>query len=141
MVRVALVYFLSIVFFPSILSGQNSPFSNGKWVKIATSKQGIFQLTGSQLKAMGFVLPFSSNQLQLFNYNLANLNEKVDTNPVVGITENAILVSDGGDNQFDEKDFFYFTAKGPFNGNMMRLKMDQLIIKMPALILFFILLH
>ena len=113
MVRVALVYFLSIVFFPSILSGQNSPFSNGKWVKIATSKQGIFQLTGSQLKAMGFVLPFSSNQLQLFNYNLANLNEKVDTNPVVGITENAILVSDGGDNQFDEKDFFLFYSEGP----------------------------
>ena len=113
MVRVALVYFLSIVFFPSILSGQNSPFSNGKWVKIATAKQGVFQVTGAQLKTMGFTLPFTSNQLQLFNYNLANLNEKVEVNPMVGITENAIMVNDGGDNQFDEKDFFLFYSEGP----------------------------
>ena len=91
MVRLALVYLISIVFFPTILSGQNSPFSNGKWAKIATTKQGVFQLTGTQLKAMGFTLPFASNQLQLFNYNLANLNEKVDANPVVGIIENAMM--------------------------------------------------
>jgi hypothetical protein len=113
MVRGALVYFLSIVFFPTILSGQYSPFSNGKWVKIAATKQGIYQVSGSQLKAMGFTVPFASSHLQLFNYNLANLNEKVDANALVGITENAIMVNDGGDDQFDEKDYLLFYSEGP----------------------------
>ena len=113
MIRAALVFFLIIVFFPSILSGQNSPFSNGKWVKIAATKQGVYQITGTQLKAMGFTIPFTSSQVQLYNYNLTNLTEKVESNPLVGITENSILVNDGGDNQFDEKDFLLFYSEGP----------------------------
>ena len=113
MIRAALVFFLIIVFFPSILSGQNSPFSNGKWVKIAATKQGVYQITGTQLKAMGFTIPFTSSQVQLYNYNLTNLTEKVESNPLVGITENSILVNDGGDNQFDEKDFLLFYSFWP----------------------------
>lgn len=112
MIRAALLYFLCIVIFPSISSGQSSPFLNGKWVKIASTKQGVYQITGSQLKAMGFPIPFASSQVQLFNYNLANLNDKVVASPMVGITENAILVNDGGDNQFDEKDFLLFYSEG-----------------------------
>ena len=113
MVRLLLLYFFSMVFFPSNLNGQNSPFSNGKWVKIAVTKQGMFQLTGTQLKAMGFSLPFPSSQAQLFNYNLSNLNDKVSANPLTGVVENSIQVNDGGDNQFDEKDFLLFYSEGP----------------------------
>ena len=112
MIRWALVFFLCIVIFPSISSGQISPFFNGKWVKIAATKQGVYQVTGAQLKAMGFTIPFASSQVQLYNFNLANLNDKVVANPKVGIAENAILVNDGGDNQFDEKDFLLFYSEG-----------------------------
>ena len=112
MLRVALLYFLCIVIFPSISSGQTSPFFNGKWVKIAATKQGVYQITGTQLKAMGFPVPFASSQVQIYNCNLSNLSEKVSVSPVVGITENAILVNDGGDSQMDEKDFLLFYSEG-----------------------------
>ena len=113
MIRCLLLYFFSIVFLPFHVNGQNSPFSNGKWVKIAVAKQGIYQLTGTQLKAMGFNLPFPSSQAQLFNYNLSNLNDKVYANPLTGMVENSIQVNDGGDNQFDEKDYLLFYSEGP----------------------------
>ena len=85
MIRWALLFFLCIVIFPSISSGQISPFFNGKWVKIAATKQGVYQVTGAQLKTMGFTIPFASSQVQLYNYNLANLIDKVVANPKVGI--------------------------------------------------------
>ena len=112
MIRAALVYFLCIVIFPSISSGQSSPFLNGKWAKIAATKQGIYQITGTQIKAMGFPVPFNSSQVQLYNYNLANLNDKVVASPMVGIFENAVMVNDGGDNVFDEKDYLLFYSEG-----------------------------
>lgn len=113
MIRCLLLYFFSIVFFPSNINGQNSPFFKGKWVKIAVAKQGIYQLTGTQLKAMGFSLPFPSGQAQLFNYNLSNLNDIVAANPLTGLVENSLQVNDGGDNQFDEKDYLLFYSEGP----------------------------
>jgi len=113
MARSIFLYLFILMFYPKLSSAQSSAFSTGKWVKIATPKQGVYQITGTQLKAMGFVLPFASNQVQLFNYNLANLDEKVNFNPRVGIIENSILVNDGGDNQFDEKDYFLFYSEGP----------------------------
>jgi len=113
MISPVLLYFFSMLFFLSNLNGQNSPFLNGKWVKIAVAKQGIYQLTGTQLKTMGFSLPFPSGQAQLFNYNLSNLNEKVQANPLTGLVENAIQLNDGGDNQFDEKDYLLFYSEGP----------------------------
>jgi Peptidase family C25 len=113
MIRRSLLYFFSIVFLPFCVNGQNSPLFNGKWVKIAVAKQGIYQLSGTQLKAMGFSLPFPSSQAQLFNYNLSNLNDKVVANPLTGLVENSIQVNDGGDNQFDEKDYLLFYSEGP----------------------------
>ena len=113
MVRSIFLYLFILMFYPKLSSAQSSPFSAGKWAKIATTKQGVYQITGTQLKAMGFVLPFASNQVQLFNYNLANLKEKVSLNPLLGVIENSIVVADGGDNQFDEKDFLLFYSEGP----------------------------
>jgi len=100
------------IFYPYFLGAQNAAFNNGKWAKIAVSKQGIYQITGVQLKALGFPLPIASTQLQLFNYNLNQLTEKVTPNVSTALTENAIQVFDGGDNQIDEKDYVLFYAQG-----------------------------
>jgi len=88
------------------------PITQGKWVKIAVSKQGMYQITGSQLKAWGFAVPFASNQLQLFNYNTANLVEKNSDKMAVGLFENSIDVLDGNDKQFDSQDYFLFYSQG-----------------------------
>lgn len=105
------ILFSSLIFSTNI-SAQSVPFSQGKWVKIAVSKQGFYQVTGSQLKTWGLTVPFASSQLQLFNLNTANLVEKVTANMGVGLNENAIEVQDGGDGQFDNQDYFLFYSQG-----------------------------
>lgn len=102
---------VSICCAPS-LWGQSGLLNNGKWVKIGTTKQGIYKINGSQLQSMGFTLPLKSSQLQLYGFQLDSLNEKVPQNPTVGLTELAIELQDGGDGQFDEKDQILFYAPG-----------------------------
>ncbi len=102
----------SALFFSANTSAQSVPFSQGKWVKIAVSKQGVYQVTGSQLKSWGLTVPCTSQQVQLFNLNTANLVEKVGAKINVGLIENAIEVQDGGDGQFDNQDYFLFYSQG-----------------------------
>ena len=108
---VILILLNSIIYSPSV-SGQSVPISDGKWVKIAVSKQGVFQVSGAQLKAWGFSVPFPSNQLKLYNLNTSNLSEKVTSNFTSGFIENFIDVLDGGDGQFDSQDNFLFYSEG-----------------------------
>ena len=110
--RGVFIVFLGFMFSPYFLGAQNAAFNTGKWGKIAISKQGIYQITGAQLKTLGFPLPIASTQLQLFNYNLGQLTEKVTATVSTTLTENAIQVFDGGDNQIDEKDYVLFYAEG-----------------------------
>ncbi|MFA9206397.1 MAG: C25 family cysteine peptidase [Burkholderiaceae bacterium] len=110
--RGVFIIFLIFMFSPYFLGAQNAALNTGKWAKIAVSKQGIYQITGAQLKTLGFPLPIRSTQLQIFNYNLAQLSEKVNASISTDLTENAIQVLDGGDNQIDEKDYILFYAQG-----------------------------
>jgi hypothetical protein len=110
--RGVFIVFLCFIFSPYFLGAQNAAFNTGKWAKIAIAKQGIYQITGVQLKTLGFPLPIASTQLQLFNYNHAQLSEKVTATVSTALTENAIQVFDGGDNQIDEKDYVLFYAEG-----------------------------
>jgi hypothetical protein len=112
--RGVFIVFLIFMFSPYFLGAQNAAFNSGKWAKIAISKQGIYQITGAQLKTLGFSLPIVSTQLQLFNYDIAQLSEKVPTTISTVLTENAIQVLDGGDNQIDEKDYVLFYTQGAF---------------------------
>lgn len=108
---VILILLNSLIYSPSI-SGQSVPISAGKWVKIAVSKQGVFQVSGAQLKAWGFAVPCASSQIKLYNLNTSNLTEKVSSNFTKGLIENFIEVIDGGDNQFDVQDNFLFYSEG-----------------------------
>ena len=110
--RGVFIVFLGFIFSPYFLGAQNAAFNTGKWAKIAIVKQGIYQITGVQLKALGFPLPIASAQIQLFNYNLSQLGEKVTATVSTTLSENAIQVFDGGDNQIDEKDYVLFYAEG-----------------------------
>ena len=110
--RGVFIIFLGFIFSPYFLGAQNAAFNTGKWAKIAIVKQGIYQITGVQLKALGFPFPIASEQIQLFNYNLSQLGEKVTATVSTTLSENAIQVFDGGDNQIDEKDYVLFYAEG-----------------------------
>ena len=94
---------------------QTSPLAKGKWSKIAVNKQGIFKLTGAQIRSLGFSLPIVSSQFQLFGLDPSLLLEKVPANPVFGLAETALKVNDGGDGQIDEGDNVLFYAERPVN--------------------------
>lgn len=104
---------LLFVCFTHVLWAQNSPLAKGKWAKLAVNKQGIFKLTGAQMRSLGFSFPITSSQIQLFSFNAAMLTESVPANPSNGLTENAIKINDGGDGQFDDADYFLFYTSGP----------------------------
>ena len=103
--------------FTTALMAQTSPLAKGKWSKIAVNKQGIFKLTGAQIRSLGFSLPIVSSQFQLFGLDPSLLLEKVPANPVFGLTETALKVNDGGDGQIDEGDYVLFYTEGPVNWN------------------------
>ena len=107
------LYFLFLIISNAqVAVAQTADLSKGKWVKLATNKQAIYQVSGTQLKQMGFSLPINSNKLQLFGFDLTKLTEKVPANVPVGNQELAIEIRDGGDGIFDEKDIFLFYAPG-----------------------------
>jgi len=91
---------------------QTADFSKGKWLKMTTTKRAIYQVTGAQLKQTGVALPVSSTKIQLFGFDLTALTEKVPSIIPFGNKEMAVLVNDGGDGIFDEKDSFCFFAPG-----------------------------
>jgi hypothetical protein len=111
--RLVLSYLMVFLTIFSTTKAQNSPLSTGKWSKIGAGKQGIYKLTGAQLGSLGFSLPIVSNQLQLFGFDISNLNDKVPSIPAFGITENAIKVVDGGDGQINSTDYILFYNQGP----------------------------
>ena len=108
-----ILYFLiPILTNANIAASQTADFSKGKWAKLTTSKQAIYQVSGAQMKQMGFTLPINSSKIQLFGFDLAKLTEKVPAIIPLGNQELAIEIRDGGDGSFDDKDFFLFYAPG-----------------------------
>ena len=108
-----ILYFLILILTnANIAASQTADFSKGKWAKLTTSKQAIYQVSGAQMKQMGFTLPINSSKIQLFGFDLAKLTEKVPAIIPSGNQELAIEIRDGGDGSFDDKDIFLFYAPG-----------------------------
>ena len=107
-----IIYLFVFYLISGMVQAQTSPLFTGKWAKIAAQKQGIYKLTGVQIRTLGFSLPITSSQLQLFDYDLSQLSEKVPVDPSKGLTENAIQIMDGGDGKIDDNDFVLFYNKG-----------------------------
>jgi Peptidase family C25 len=113
MKRLVLSYLIVFLTISCVLKAQTSPLSTGKWSKIGALKQGIYKLTGAQLWSLGFTLPITSSQLQLFGFDLSNLGDKVPNMPALSLTENAIKIVDGGDGQINATDYILFYNQGP----------------------------
>jgi hypothetical protein len=100
--------------FPILGWGQVGMLSKGNWVKVAVPNEGVYQLTGAQLKAMGFTGKLNANQVQLYGIDLSYLNEKVPNALPDSLTEMAIEMQDGGDEIFDDQDKLLFYAQGHY---------------------------
>ena len=98
--------------FSTGLNGQVGMLSKGNWVKISVPTEGVYQLSGAQLKGLGLGTKINANQVQLFGMDLAKLTEKVPMGLPDSLTELAIEMQDGGDGIFDEQDRLLFYAQG-----------------------------
>ncbi|MCU0643290.1 MAG: C25 family cysteine peptidase, partial [bacterium] len=82
------------------------------WYKIYVREEGIYKITGTQLKATGIDLRnIKPDQVKIFNNGGFQLPPGINTSRVDSLIENAIIVSDGGDNKFDDEDYILFYGK------------------------------
>ncbi len=109
---VVLTFFLIGCCCAQNLHGQVGMLSKGNWVKIAVPNEGVYQLSGAQLKSMGFTGKLNASQVQLFGMDLSKLEEIVPKGLPDSLTEIAIEMQDGGDGMLDDQDRFLFYAQG-----------------------------
>lgn len=79
----------------------NSVLSSGKWVKLAVTEDGIYKISASELKNMGFDDPL---KVRLFGNNASILPMRNDAESYDDLSEMAIV---------RKNDYILFYAKGP----------------------------
>jgi hypothetical protein len=91
----------------------HSVLAKGNWYKIRVDKSGVYKLTYSDLKDMGFPVDGDPSTIALYGNGGGPLPEKNNIPRPAGLTENPIEVVDGGDGSFDPGDYILFYAVGP----------------------------
>lgn len=93
---------------------QSSVLAAGQWYKVAVANHGVYKLTGSQFKKMGFNLNgLDPKKIRIFGNQGGMLPQANATPRINDLSELAIYVDDGGDGKFDNNDFVFFYAEGP----------------------------
>ena len=92
----------------------NYDFNDGKWYKLPITEEGIYQITGSQLKDAGYDIPnLLTSDFHIYNYGGYALPYSVSDPRPGDLNEIAIKVVDvDGDGLFDEEDKAIFYGKG-----------------------------
>jgi hypothetical protein len=92
----------------------NSVLASGTWGKIAVKEAGVYKVDIPLLTGLGFnTSGISSTAIRLYGNGGGMLSESNADIPTDDLTENAILVVDGGDGAFNGADYFLFYAPGP----------------------------
>lgn len=92
----------------------NSVLATGVWAKIGIKNAGVYKVDISLLSNLGFnTSNITSASIRLFGNGGSILSESNASIPPDDLTENAILVADGGDGVFNGSDYFLFYAPGP----------------------------
>ncbi len=108
-----------ICFFATNVSAQrvykiNSVLASGVWSKIAVKESGIYKIDLPFLATLGFnTSGISSSSIRLYGNGGNMLSETNADIPIDDLSENAIMVVDGGDGLFNGSDYFLFYAAGP----------------------------
>lgn len=92
----------------------NSVLSNGNWLKVGITSEGMYKLTYEQLQSNGLISSsVNSNLLQVYGNGGGMLPEINSAFRYNDLYENAIEVVDGGDGNFGAGDYILFFAQGP----------------------------
>ena len=92
----------------------NSVLNTGIWSKVAIKEAGIYKIDVAFLTGLGFnASGISSSAIRLFGNGGNMLSETNADKPIDDLSENAILIADGGDGLFNGSDYFLFYAPGP----------------------------
>lgn len=93
----------------------NSPLASGNWYKISIPQRGIYKIDYDFIKNKLGVDPAGINTANIRLYgNGGTMLPENNAVPRNGdITENSIVVNDGGDGKFDNGDYVLFYATGP----------------------------
>ena len=90
-----------------------SVLTSGQWYKFSLNQTGIYKVTYSDLVAMGMSTPIVSAQLALFGNGGKMLPESNATPRTDDLRELPVMMFDGGDNSFDNGDYFIFYGESP----------------------------
>jgi hypothetical protein len=111
--------FIVLLLFPSILLAgyphkAHSVLANGKWFRISVQKTGIYKITYNDFVAMGFdPVTIDPTKISVYGNGGGMLPESNAVKRADDLTENAIVVNDGGDGRLDPGDYVLFYGESP----------------------------
>lgn len=114
----------SCVIFGFLLSGlclfsasslaQSSVLASGKWYKVAVEKNGVYKISSSTFRSMGFDLSQTDpRNIRIYGNEGGMLPQANAATRPADLTENAIFVSGESDGVFNSGDYILFYAQGP----------------------------
>ena len=90
-----------------------APQIDGPLYKFPLRQEGIYKLDGRTLRRAGIALDaVQPNNIRLYNNGGRELPRALRAPRPDGLIENAIYVSDGGDNRFNDDDYILFYGRG-----------------------------
>ena len=89
---------------------ENSVLTSGTWVKIKTTKNGIYRISYNELVMMGIEDPAN---VRIFGNGNRMLPKMNDQPRPVGLIENKIFLDKGQDGIFNQGDYILFYGQGP----------------------------
>lgn len=97
------------------LTGQGMKFTDGQWIRLRVSGDGVYKITGADFKNAGINLNGKNPQnLSVFTHQGAMLPE-MSRSAFHGTREIPVYVEDGNDGVFGNEDFVVFYASAPHN--------------------------
>lgn len=89
----------------------NPVLASGTWYKLKVDRTGMYRLDYQALVSLGFS-GSGAGQLKVYGMGGAMLPEHAGAHRPDGLTEIAIMVSDGGDGSIDQGDYLLFYGEG-----------------------------
>jgi len=92
----------------------NSVLATGNWQKLAVSQPGTYIIDLPFLNSLGInTNNLASSSIRIFGNGGEMLSEACNGPKIDDLLENAIWISDGGDNSIESADYLLFYAPGP----------------------------
>lgn len=111
--KVNIFCLLGCIFYCSSLSSQGIKFNDGEWIRVRITADGVYKITGSDLKNAGLNLTGKNPvNLSVFTHQGAMLPE-LSRRAFHGTREIPVFVEDGSDGIFGSDDYVIFYAAAP----------------------------